>query len=111
MLPKAMLSKAVVLRIGLMAGLAGLGSGGLFVPKAWALPPDEEINEEVLRTEIITEARSPIDGQPLTPAEYAELQAALQETPQNNPKYYDERRLKINLQQKRADTTQITNNK
>lgn len=41
-----------------------------------ALPADE-IPEEVLRTEIITEARSPLDGQPLTAAEYAELEAEL----------------------------------
>lgn len=42
-----------------------------------ALPPPEETPEEVLRTEIITEARSPIDGKPLTAAEYAQLQAEL----------------------------------
>jgi len=38
---------------------------------ATALPPPEDLPEEILRTEIITEARSPIDGQPLTAAEYA----------------------------------------
>lgn len=43
-----------------------------------ALPPPEETPEEVLRTEIITDARSPIDGKPLTAAEYAQLQAQLQ---------------------------------
>lgn len=100
-------SKAVVLRIGLMAGLAGLCSGGLFVPKAWALPPDEEIPEEVLRTEIITEARSPIDGQPLTPAEYAELQAALQAPPENPSIDSDVRRLIFLLQLRRAARTLI----
>jgi hypothetical protein len=31
-----------------------------------------------LRTEIITDARSPLDGEPLTAAEYAELEAELQ---------------------------------
>lgn len=46
------------------------------------LPPPEDLPEEVLRTEIITEARSPVDGQPLTPAEYAELQEQLQVNPQ-----------------------------
>jgi hypothetical protein len=54
-----------------------------------ALPPPEETPEEVLRTEIITEARSPVDGKPLTAAEYAELQAQLQArraSPQLNPK-------------------------
>ncbi len=39
-----------------------------------ALPPPEDLPEEILRTEIITEARSPIDGQPITPAEYIQLQ-------------------------------------
>lgn len=45
------------------------------------LPPPEDTPEEVLRTEIITEARSPIDGELLTAAEYAELQALLQKDP------------------------------
>ena len=44
-----------------------------------ALPPPEDIPEEILRTEIITEARSPLDGKPLTAAEYAELQVELAE--------------------------------
>ena len=34
---------------------------------------DDEIPEEVLRAEIITEARSPIDGKALSSAEFAEL--------------------------------------
>ncbi|MGB3694489.1 MAG: hypothetical protein WBG70_06795 [Spirulinaceae cyanobacterium] len=46
-----------------------------------ALPPPEDIPEEVLRTEIITEARSPIDGKILTAAEYAELEAQLAQSP------------------------------
>ncbi len=45
--------------------------------KAVALPPPEDIPEEVLRTEIITEGRSPINGEPLNAAEYAELQEQL----------------------------------
>ncbi|HEY9632571.1 MAG TPA: hypothetical protein V6D14_04140 [Coleofasciculaceae cyanobacterium] len=56
---------------------------------ALCLPPLEDMPEEVLRTEIITEARSPIDGTPLTAAEYAQLQAQLAEgsiTPELNPK-------------------------
>lgn len=44
---------------------------------AVCLPPPEEVPEEVLRTEIITEARSPLDGTPLTAAEYAQLKAQL----------------------------------
>ncbi len=39
-----------------------------------ALPPPEEIPEEILRTEVIPEARSPLDGEPISAAEYAVLQ-------------------------------------
>ncbi|MBW4503620.1 MAG: hypothetical protein KME57_29670 [Scytonema hyalinum WJT4-NPBG1] len=46
-----------------------------------ALPPQEEIPEEILRTEIITTARSPVDGKPLSAGEYAQLQAQLQKVP------------------------------
>ncbi|MEM9273286.1 MAG: hypothetical protein AAGA80_10045 [Cyanobacteria bacterium P01_F01_bin.143] len=45
-----------------------------------ALPPPEDIPEEILRNEIILEGRSPIDGKALNPAEYAELQIQLQES-------------------------------
>jgi hypothetical protein len=46
-----------------------------------ALPPPEDTPEEILRTQIIIEARSPIDGSFLTAAEYIQLQAQLQEVP------------------------------
>ncbi|MEH1974470.1 MAG: hypothetical protein V7L02_14935 [Nostoc sp.] len=46
-----------------------------------ALPPPEDTPEEILRTKIIIEARSPIDGRFLTAAEYIQLQAQLQEVP------------------------------
>ncbi|MCW6035378.1 hypothetical protein K4A83_03690 [Spirulina subsalsa FACHB-351] len=46
---------------------------------AQALPPAEDIPEEVLRTEIILDGRSRLDGEPLTAAEYAELEAYLRE--------------------------------
>ena len=45
----------------------------------------EEIPEEILQTEIILEARSPLDGQPLTPAEYAQLQTALSQAYEDVP--------------------------
>ena len=64
----------------------------LIVPSAlaWgtaasALPPPEDLPEEVLRTEIITGARSPIDGKPMTAAEYADLQAQVQVAPPSRP--------------------------
>ncbi len=50
--------------------------GGMWlgiIPQAAALPPASDVPEEILRTEIITQGRSPIDGTPLTPAEYATL--------------------------------------
>ncbi|NJM28603.1 MAG: hypothetical protein HC856_11155 [Pseudanabaena sp. RU_4_16] len=41
------------------------------------LPPVEDTPDEVLRTEIYTEARSPVDGKLLTAAEYLELKEEL----------------------------------
>ncbi|WP_414545409.1 hypothetical protein [Nostoc sp. CCY0012] len=46
-----------------------------------ALPPPADIPEEILRTEIIIDARSPVDGKPLNAAEYAQLQEQLQVSP------------------------------
>jgi len=57
--------------------VALLGVLSLLAKPSQAMPPPEEVPEEVLRSEIILEARSPLDGQPLTAAEYAELQAQL----------------------------------
>lgn len=59
------------------------------VPTALALPPAEDIPEEVLRTEIILEGRSPLNGQPLSAAEYAlseEQLATSRYPPALNPK-------------------------
>lgn len=74
------------LRLGITIGLGGIIVGAQV---SLALPPPEDIPEEVLRTEIITEARSPLDNQPLTAAEYAELRTQLAESPyppELNPK-------------------------
>ena len=49
--------------------------------KSLALPPVDDIPEEVLRTEIILEARSPIDGKPLTASEYAQLKEEKAKSP------------------------------
>lgn len=51
------------------------------VPSVLALPPADDIPEEVLRTEIIIEGRSPIDGKPLSAAEYALLEEQLAQSP------------------------------
>lgn len=62
--------------VGVLLGLT-LAS----VEPAFSLPPAEDVPEEILRTEIFTEARSPVDGKPLTAAEYAELKAQLETAP------------------------------
>lgn len=50
-------------------------------------PPSlvEDIPEEILRSEIYTEARSPVDGSLLSAAEYIELNEGLRETIDNIP--------------------------
>ena len=71
--------------IGLLLGITVV----LVAKPALGLPPPEDVPEEVLRTQIISEARSPIDGKPLTAAEYAQLKALLAERstpPDVNPK-------------------------
>ncbi|MFE4105417.1 glutathione S-transferase [Almyronema epifaneia] len=55
----------------------------LLTTAAQALPPAEEVPEEVMRNEIIFEARSPLNGEPLSLTEYAELQAELAAWPEN----------------------------
>ncbi len=57
--------------------LAAIG----FPATTLALPPPSDVPEEILRTEIITSARSPLDGKPLTASEYATLQEKLASYP------------------------------
>ena len=64
-------------------GLVGLVL--VAIEPALALPSPEDKPEEVLRAEIITGARSPIDGKPISASEYAQLQAALQEPGPSRP--------------------------
>jgi hypothetical protein len=58
-----------------------LGLASYFAAPAGCLPPPEDTPEEILRTEIILAARSPIDGKPLTATEYAKIEAQLQLRP------------------------------
>lgn len=62
--------KQQLVSLGLLTTVLGHGA-------AMALPPPEDQPEEVLRNEIILEARSPLNGEPMTAAEYAELEAEL----------------------------------
>jgi predicted component of type VI protein secretion system len=50
-----------------------LAPSAIFAETTKKLSVEEDIPEEVLRTEIYTDARSPIDGKLLTATEYVEL--------------------------------------
>lgn len=54
-------------------------------PQILILPPPEDTPEEILRTEIGLEGRSPFTGQPLSAADYAQLQAQLEEQLRTTP--------------------------
>lgn len=73
-------SQRYLTSIGLSASISVASAGPALIHSAQGLPPPEDTPEEVLRTEIITEGRSSIDGTALTAAEYAELQARLRST-------------------------------
>lgn len=58
----------------------------IFFPQSsLALPPPEDTPEEVLRTEIILDGRSPINGRSLTASEYAKLQEQITESDFRSP--------------------------
>lgn len=61
--------------LGISISVFGMSNGSV------ALPPPEDTPEAVLRTKVILEARSRIDGLPLTAAEYAQMEAELAESP------------------------------
>ena len=44
---------------------------------ALSLPESEDLPEEVLRTEMVLEGRSPLDGQPVNLSEYLQLREQL----------------------------------
>jgi len=69
----------------LSAAIIVLGLQPIGIRPAVSLPSPEDTPEEVLRTEVITEARSPVDGKLLTASEYAELQSELQARPVKPP--------------------------
>lgn len=76
----------------------GLAASLLLEPRsAVALPPPDDQPEEVLRTEVITGARSPITGKPMTAAEYAQLQAEIETPPPIQPELSPTIRKQVNL--------------
>ncbi|GAB4139121.1 MAG: hypothetical protein Fur0046_14120 [Cyanobacteria bacterium J069] len=58
-----------MLRVSVSLGIACVGVGTLRPGNA--LPPPEDVPEEVLRTQIVLEGRSPATGQPLTASQQA----------------------------------------
>ncbi|PZO61379.1 MAG: hypothetical protein DCF15_00260 [Phormidesmis priestleyi] len=64
-----------------------------------AVPEPDDIPEELLRIEIITEARSPLTGEPLSAAEYAQLLESIQNTPADGSLISSEIRQLIQLLQ------------
>lgn len=56
-----------------------------FVPFAVAIPPPEDVPEEILRTEIILYGRSPITGKQLTASEYVKLQEEIAQSNFSSP--------------------------
>lgn len=87
------LSSSLVLLVSVLLGVASSAIAQASPPSKPAAPPSssssattqEDVPEEVLRTEIITDARSPIDGKPLSASEYAALQAEIEQANQPTP--------------------------
>jgi hypothetical protein len=63
---------------GWQRGLASLGLVLLAPSPLLALPPPTDLPEEYLRTKLILEARSPLDSDVLSAAEYGDLLVALE---------------------------------
>ncbi len=71
----------------LLSLLLAIGSGwqsAVPLVNANPVPPERDIPEEVLRADIITEARSPIDGRALSATEFAELVVAIEQQSNRN---------------------------
>jgi hypothetical protein len=64
---------------------------------ASGLPPATDQPEEILRTEVITNARSPLNNQPMTATQYAEQQTEITTLNQVPPKVSDKVRNTIAL--------------
>ena len=77
-------------RFGLLFAIAvgGMASAVLVLGSrpAVGLPPADDIPEEVLRNQVVLEGRSAIDNSELSPTEYAELQALLEDSQEVTPR-------------------------
>ena len=79
------IDRRLLWQLVLGVGCVVAATGGVGQRMVQALPPPEDIPEEVLQTDIITTGRSPLDNQPLSAADYAELQEQLRQTPEEVP--------------------------
>jgi hypothetical protein len=68
--------------VGVVCGYVGLWSMGL----GHALPPPEDVPEEVLRTQLVLEGRSPATGEPLTAGEHAAQQTSRRDRIEDQPR-------------------------
>lgn len=62
------------------------GAMGVWAGSGHTLPPPEDVPEEVLRTQIVLEGRSPATGEPLTAGEHAAQQASRRDLLENQPR-------------------------
>lgn len=78
------------IRTCLAAGASVAFACSLLSTAALALPPPDDIPEEILRYQTILGARSPVDNQSLSPTEYEDLKIQLAEAqdvpPELSPK-------------------------
>lgn len=74
-------------RVAILTSVLLLSTPGIAL--AETLPGNQketDVPEEILQTEVITNARSPIDNQPLNATEYAELQTQIKQANEVPPK-------------------------
>lgn len=77
--------RQALIRYALLAiGIAGLTTDGVVGQPPVSPLPEADVPEEVLRNQVITGGRSPMDGRPLTASEYVTLQTQIQ-TPPTQP--------------------------
>lgn len=77
--------RQILIRYTLLTiGIAGLTTDRVVGQPPVNSLPEADVPEEVLQNQVITGARSPMDGRPLTASEYVILQTQMQ-TPPTQP--------------------------
>ncbi len=78
---KFLIVKRITLIVLSVSTTIMVGLNSHYLALVMALPPKQDIPEEILRMEIVTAARSPIDGSLVSASEYAKLQSRLSVSP------------------------------